>query len=1175
MIASVMLPALGLALFGYHSYASSRRAYLEALDFRELRIAGDQLGNQLGALTWTWKTAVATAAEATSGHASATEPAVGHAATAARETPIPEDPSLEATDPPAGDAKSDLLIAETGGIPYVYVRSKESWARKTLAAVLDDLVIDRGRFGDAVLLTESGWVVHGWSMSGVSIADLVEEPTDAKPDARAAAHPLETGRVVTIRWQGARQNLFVQPTSVRVSFRKPGDTEAKEVALFVGGLVAEDRFDSESRRIPYRWGLTAIVLLALGLLTWPLLRLRLLGRHERLTAFDVRLVAGALVGLFGVWPAVLLVSYRTADFEARFDEQLPEIAQQVRDRFHDQLDRVFEVLDQIDRKEPRVEPSVHAADNTEVRVSLVGPTGAVESTTDVTSNEPPRSRSKAGLSVADREYFKAVERNDLWTCRPGTKCRVEIVRTRRQGAFKIIVAVPAENGRVLIGNIGIDPFLRPLLPPGIGFAIIDETGKVQLHSKNAHNVVENVYDEVDDPAPLKVAIGSQNVAGVTTNYGGEESFIRVAWLGDLPWHLLVFRSALPIQTAMLEAAVRWVLVFAFYALLALGCTLGWEALSGPARLSWLWPDRTVSAVVYLTVAVRLVVLAALLAVAFGDAVVGRRLVLLAAMPIVGLVSAARDLRRPDARPKRLEASITTIAFLVAAACVVFVGRFVGCVAVALAAVPLRHVLAPVRFRAGRNELRFRAAYVVCIAAILLLVSVTTATLLYQDAADSVETEALQAVNNAYRRSTTHGPYAVYTTSMMGREKTPFPPPPALDDDNPLRRYLSAWVSDMLPVYSNAVAQMRGARGDLPPSTPGSRAGVLAVVVIATLAAGLFTLAQLVVRLFHLDVDRMDGPDADLDASAARDGVFVFHRTQPCGGHDGEPCPDPSIRDLRIGGHDPAALTRWWAEHHTACRIALHHLETHLDDVAWQQAILGIFEERAFDEGRSLVVTSEIEPFHYLRGLADTAEEGTATGVRALLPRWSLVLSTLSKERYDLPPPERAADLRTLLAPFASDDATASSDTLEARHREVWRTLTRDERLVLRQLADEGFVSPAAGATLRLLMRRRLVRRGPAFEFVSDDFRRFVLRVEEAETVARWERASDRSSGEILARLLPGLLVGGLVFVFATQREMFNATMTIASAAGTALPLLLRVLGNVGTDRPASAAAPAH
>jgi hypothetical protein len=1160
LIAAVIVPAFLVGAWGYRTYIRSRAEYLTRLDYRELRVAADQLRSQMEGMLSAWKASTLTK----------------------------EDAPIQASEAPATEGTGDLFVTETDGTTYFYVRGTRpdggiAWGRKALSDIIHDLGVDERRFDEILLLTEGGWVVYGRTLTNLAIADLIPAPAerDKQGTGKSAPTPgtgLNAGRVTTLVWNNAPHRLFVQPTGIRLRFQQPGGFATQEVALVIGGLVSEDRFDHESRRIPYRWGVAAIVLLLLGLLAWPLLGVRLLGQRERLSTMDVRIIAGALFVLFGVWPALFLAAYGSTEFEVRSDAQLPQIAEQLQNRFKNRLDHVLEVMLQADRRGDAVAWQGIRSAKEVVRLSVISPIGLIEHTWEVTSDREPKELPNANINVADRDYFKAIQRGAAWECRPDTRCAIEVVRAKRQATFRLMVAMPAADHRVIIGNVGIEPFERPLLPPDVGFAIIDDSGKVQLNSNGGRNLVENFFDAVDASDELRAAVATQNQTEVTTTYAGEETSIRLQWLPASKWTLLVFRSLRSSQVVAVETMARWVVAFGLYALLALACALAWEALSRPFPLPWLWPNRNVPIARYAVVCIRMALLAGILQAMFDHLPSPERLLVLIVVPLLAVASAARDLAQDESNIERF--GRVAIGLFASAVALAFFGRPYGLAAVACHLFPARTLVALSAPSAPVRERWFRAGYVASIAAILFITSALPAKLLFDDARAEVEAEYAEAVQNVFDRATDHGEAAYWNLATSEPEVT------AGDTaaEPPVPGRLSAWVAGLLPMHSNGVAEMRQARGPLPASSGRLRKETLALVTLIALAAGVLTLAALIARLFHLDADALDGPDADLATQTGTASVFIFRfrhdATRPRGEDED---PQTLAIDLRRGS-GPESLEKRWSASASPSRVELHHVEARLHDLDWQQAILTVLEAIVFDPTRSLVVTSTVEPYHYLRARA--AGPGHASGAtgketahpadaRALLPRWSLVLSALSKERHDLPLTTVDPGLKRMLERhgFLATDTTA--ETMEARYRETWRTLTRDERLALRQLADEGFVSPAALPTVRLLMRRRLVQRKPMLQLVPDGFRRFVLGVEDRETISRWEHATQRSGLEMAARLLPGVLFGGLVFVFATQRAVFDATTTIVGAAGTALPLLLRVLGNLGGQRPANAADAEH
>src|SRR5262245_66451437 len=55
MIAGVIVPVIFVAWLAYHHYVEGRREYLTRLDYRELRIASDQLQSSANGIARSWR----------------------------------------------------------------------------------------------------------------------------------------------------------------------------------------------------------------------------------------------------------------------------------------------------------------------------------------------------------------------------------------------------------------------------------------------------------------------------------------------------------------------------------------------------------------------------------------------------------------------------------------------------------------------------------------------------------------------------------------------------------------------------------------------------------------------------------------------------------------------------------------------------------------------------------------------------------------------------------------------------------------------------------------------------------------------------------------------------------------------------------------------------------------
>src|SRR5258708_4665098 len=85
------------------------------------------------------------------------------------------------------------------------------------------------------------------------------------------------------------------------------------------------------------------------------------------------------------------------------------------------------------------------------------------------------------------------------------------------------------------------------------------------------------------------------------------------------------------------------------------------------------------------------------------------------------------------------------------------------------------------------------------------------------------------------------------------------------------------------------------------------------------------------------------------------------------------------------------------------------------------------------------------------------------------------------------------------------------DRTDSYYRVLWSTCTKDERLVLFQLGEDGWANPKNGRALQQLQRRRIVRRGSGFRIVNESLRRFIRTPQAPEELAKWEEDEEQST----------------------------------------------------------------
>jgi hypothetical protein len=133
---------------------------------------------------------------------------------------------------------------------------------------------------------------------------------------------------------------------------------------------------------------------------------------------------------------------------------------------------------------------------------------------------------------------------------------------------------------------------------------------------------------------------------------------------------------------------------------------------------------------------------------------------------------------------------------------------------------------------------------------------------------------------------------------------------------------------------------------------------------------------------------------------------------------------------------------------------------------------------------------------------------------------------------------------------------------EPYYRVLWAMCTEAEKVILVQLAEGALVNAKNAGALKMLMKRGLVKRDPAFRIMNESFRRFVATDICLHEVRDLEKKADTSAWGRMRAPFAMVLLGVAAFIFITQRQVFDISIAFFSALATSLPVLFRVLGAV-------------
>jgi hypothetical protein len=126
------------------------------------------------------------------------------------------------------------------------------------------------------------------------------------------------------------------------------------------------------------------------------------------------------------------------------------------------------------------------------------------------------------------------------------------------------------------------------------------------------------------------------------------------------------------------------------------------------------------------------------------------------------------------------------------------------------------------------------------------------------------------------------------------------------------------------------------------------------------------------------------------------------------------------------------------------------------------------------------------------------------------------------------------------------------------YQRIWDACDTDERVVLEHVARHGLASAASRRVVRRLLSRGLLRKDPELRLMNQSFARFVLEAERRHEVASLEQLAEPSLWDRLRIPLAVTAVTAVTFLVATQREAFDATVSMAVGVSAAVPTLVKL-----------------
>lgn len=1202
--------------------------------------------------------------------------------------------------------------------------------KQIATAVFDDFVLtdvngrilyhqkefDTGNVPDLQTLVNgaTGLNAHPQEIEGRTTPSLTPRAgSTASPTPAGAKSAAGTATTISFKvpleatYLGEKYLLFFQ--SVPVPFSLQGERSGT-TQLLLCGLVKAGELDASALEVsPTLLSILAFLLL-LGLLAWQLLKLSYLGRRERLDAWDVYLLTLSSIAATGLITVALLDGYAYRALSNTLNQEMETLSDDIEQHFRTELGQAYEVLDLLRSEIANSGPRPVELDEKVVKrvrypyfTDLVwfsgegaakarwtpefGAEGALSTLKKIKTTQP--------LLANNRDYFTDAQRHRLWAMpreEDGVVMRFapQVVQSKVTGEFTVALAAPIETGAnptqldVAVVATRLLSLIDSVTPPGLEFAVINEAGRVQLHSEEGRNLQENLFQECDDNRRLRAAVRARRAAHIEAPYYGEDYHLYTRPLRDTPWSLVILRKKEMLRGTNVWICVTWLIGFSAYLLCWLAAGISMQLVRPGYRGDWLWP-RGRETGSYCVATIILAAIGIFLFVVPRQAHATADLLAIVCAPLMALSVLYLLLAHVDPPLKQWRyCGAAALALLTLAAFTAGAAHPVTALLMLIAITGAVLVEPRVRCFGSRHERRFRFSYVAMLFALLLLIAVGPAVVLFnstfaqamvafvrlgqRDTLGSLINRADRVAELALRLNTQtpwtqrlaepldryylrlfHDPDRPrrLTTPIdrlecafqSGREcpgtcvpHTAAHPSLATADiwhrpiawlEGVLRRqleqaplqepYLAQYLARRAPTLKTTVARIgqmvhpeasdaawRWENGpnrrmklavseswlkvpigtgaglsDLTARVPqvpichGPQWWLAAIVILFVWPTALFAAVwSIVKRLFLLDADRLDKSTSNGPAGGT---TWLFI-------HPARQAPTnlvPHIVDLRELS-EPIECERLLFTHDVlAARVLiLDHFDSRLDQADWSAAKLKLVEALASRRDTAVILLCDVDPLAYWRALSlDAPKEGSgsAAGAASALARWGEVLATFDGVCVPHTAGDEAgatmllgSELRELLKQHGATHAAAGCT--DAQFQTLWAGLTKPEKLVLIQLANEGFANPKNDDVVRGLMRRGLIVRKPALSLPSKQLRQLVRRAESPETVAEWESEGGWSGWARLRPALFGVLMVGVGFLYIAQRGLFDSTLAMAGAITGALPILLRLLGTVGQER---------
>lgn len=410
--------------------------------------------------------------------------------------------------------------------------------------------------------------------------------------------------------------------------------------LYAVGIVKKDRLGGSVFSLPFDYLSVALLLLLLGFLSWPFLRLKFMGIRESISANDLHVMLLSLLFGLVIITLFLLTIFTFYKLEEDSEKKAEKIAENIKNDFRHDLTNVLNKMTEhedvylhLNKKEKTKDK--HCVNGTgkdsdklfsclsitypvyPVRIFTFPEVGDIFALNKQGHQYGPiiyfvdQLFSSSRLNVDFRDYFKNPRDGKTWHFQNEDEKKIQPFYIERihdfsngSKASQVTMPISAtldsnksiakmdKNSPVVMAATAYFPSIAaPVLPASFHFAIIENaSGGILYHSEDEKSFVENLYAESDYNRHL-ISHAQMRFSGhIEGHYHGNATKFFVLSLTDMPWSVVVYHDLSRLHVLMIKTAVITLFSFILYLLIVLSLFFIFNK-TVIQNWDWLWPHH--------------------------------------------------------------------------------------------------------------------------------------------------------------------------------------------------------------------------------------------------------------------------------------------------------------------------------------------------------------------------------------------------------------------------------------------------------------------------------------------------------------------------------------------------------------------------------------------------------